>query len=557
MFDGNGYVIDNLFISRGSHTRAGLFDGTAWGSVVRDLGLPGADVTGNDGVGALAGVNNGTVLRSWSTGSVTGNAGNVGGLVGYNGNGDLIAYSWSSATVTGGGNSVGGLAGRNGGTIRGGYATGAVSGGSGLNIGGLAGLNEGGSVLRSYAKGAVSGDGQRLGGLVGQNNNSGSITASYATGSVTLRGGDTGGGLVGWNNNGSISNSYATGAVSAPTGTASVGGLVGSNTAGGTVTASYWDTTTSGQSGSGGGTGQTTAELQAPANAGIYSAWDADNWDFGTEQEYPALKADHDGDGRATWQEFGLQWEPGPVTDLAAARAANDDIVVTWGAPEGPGSGVFEKYQYRVSEDGGTNWGNWMDTSDTSHTFTPTADTGYTVAARAFNLVPPFNQSSSTRGRPNAGAASRIGPPAAPTDLTLFVYQAHPTGPDRASIGVQWRPPTNVEGITGYVVQFRQQGSTGPWSDAATCSDPQYLHQAECESGLETWTVGGPWREAGGGLLEATTGLLMQDTPTTCGWRRPTPWASANSLPLWPRPALRRARPACRATCGSCPGSAS
>ena len=30
-------------------------------------------------------------------------------------------------------------------------------------------------------------------------------------------------------------------------------------------------------------------------------------WDFGTAEEYPALKVDYDGDGTATWQEFGSQ----------------------------------------------------------------------------------------------------------------------------------------------------------------------------------------------------------------------------------------------------------
>ena len=71
-------------------------------------------------------------------------------------------------------------------------------------------------------------------------------------------------------------------------------------------------------------TGKTTAELQAPTGyTGIYAEWliDLDNadrdfdittgvddyWDFGTSSQYPALKADIDGDGIATWQEFGSQ----------------------------------------------------------------------------------------------------------------------------------------------------------------------------------------------------------------------------------------------------------
>jgi hypothetical protein len=53
-------------------------------------------------------------------------------------------------------------------------------------------------------------------------------------------------------------NSYSTGSV---TGTEEVGGLVGYNV-GGTVTNSFWDIETSGQSTSAGGTGKTTAEMQ-------------------------------------------------------------------------------------------------------------------------------------------------------------------------------------------------------------------------------------------------------------------------------------------------------
>ena len=32
-----------------------------------------------------------------------------------------------------------------------------------------------------------------------------------------------------------------------------------------------------------------------------------DVWDFGTSAQYPVLKADINGDGTATWEEFGDQ----------------------------------------------------------------------------------------------------------------------------------------------------------------------------------------------------------------------------------------------------------
>ena len=65
------------------------------------------------------------------------------------------------------------------------------------------------------------------------------------------------GGLVGKNIGGNVSNSYSTGNV---TGNYCVGGLVGKNE--GTVSNSFWDTETSGQGSSDGGTGKLTAEMQ-------------------------------------------------------------------------------------------------------------------------------------------------------------------------------------------------------------------------------------------------------------------------------------------------------
>ena len=77
------------------------------------------------------------------------------------------------------------------------------------------------------------------------------------------------GGLVGLNASGTIATSFSTGRVHD---TFSSGGLVGSNF--GTVTNSFWDTETSGQTTSAGGTGRTTAQLQAA----LASGWGANGW---------------------------------------------------------------------------------------------------------------------------------------------------------------------------------------------------------------------------------------------------------------------------------------
>ncbi len=334
-FDGDGHTITRLYIDRSS-SRIGLFGVVGDGGQVRNVGVREANVTGSGKgsiVGGLAGKNAGIITGSYVTGSVTGTgsgSSEVGGLVGRNagssGASRSIVASHASASVTGSGSHgrVGGLAGYNYGSIRASYATGAVRGtGSNSEVGGLVGFHNGGSIAVSYASGAVTG-GSHVGGLVGKNWGGG-IWACYASGAVT--GGNYVGGLVG-EIQGSIRASYATGWV---TGTGTyVGGLVGRdydlviNNSSSFIGNCYWNTTTSGKVSSAGGEGKATAELQTPTGyAGIYAEWnlDLDNadgdrdattggddpWDFGTAQQYPALRADFDGDGTTTWREFGEQ----------------------------------------------------------------------------------------------------------------------------------------------------------------------------------------------------------------------------------------------------------
>ena len=237
------------------------------------------DVSGNSRTGGLVGYIGSTITNSYVTGNVSGAGDDVGGLVGLGR--VTITNSYVTGNVSGAGDDVGGLVGDGDGNITGSYATGDVSGG-GDNVGGLVG--RGGSITSSYATGDVSGGGNNVGGLVGSGGN---VTAGYATGNVS--GNFRVGGLVGQNGHGNIVASYAIGQVR---GKGEVGGLVGSNT--GTVTDSYWDTTASGAQHSDGGTGKTTAELQAPTGyAGIYANWNVngdDPWDFGTSSQYPVLK---------------------------------------------------------------------------------------------------------------------------------------------------------------------------------------------------------------------------------------------------------------------------
>ena len=120
---------------------------------------------------------------------------------------------------------------------------------------------------------------ERLGRRAGRSSN-GPISNAYATGAVSapigplVSGLDQVGGLVGSaSNSSSITNAYATGAVSAgPNG--SIGGLVGSKLPRRScLELAYWDTLTTGQTTSAGGTGLTTAQLQGALPSGFAAPW--------------------------------------------------------------------------------------------------------------------------------------------------------------------------------------------------------------------------------------------------------------------------------------------
>ena len=127
-------------------------------------------------------------------------------------------------------------------------------------VGSLVGTNHGGTVINCYSTGNVTGH-AGIGGLVGRNR--GNINNSYSTGSVSGESSTNIGGLVGHQYSGcTISNSYSTCSVTGnlDIGSGDIGGLVGDN--GGTVSSSFWDTETSGQSTSDGGRGKNTTEMQ-------------------------------------------------------------------------------------------------------------------------------------------------------------------------------------------------------------------------------------------------------------------------------------------------------
>ena len=232
--DGNGHVIKNLTIKRGSSEDIGFISVLGAKGVIKNLGLVSVNVTGGGNVGALVGNNKGgTISHCYSTGNVKledfSVQNHVGGLVGINNDENAkpskLSNSYSTANVTAGNNS---------------YA------------GGLVGYNYLCILQNCYATGSLTGTYKNGGALIGKN--ACEITNCYATGKVV-----TGGGLVGFNFHWSAAPDC------------------------------FWDIQTTGQSTSDDGgkaVGKTTAEMQTgtPYN----STWTSANWKF-TAGKYPTL----------------------------------------------------------------------------------------------------------------------------------------------------------------------------------------------------------------------------------------------------------------------------
>ena len=245
-FDGNGHTISNFTYTSEYATCIGLFRYVVGGRI-KDLGLINSvvSVERGDFHGCLVGHLGGAITNCYvEAGSISGND-YVGGLVGFN-SGDRDSP----------------------GTITNCYVTGFVGGDD--DVGGLVGSNVG-DITDCYTIADVNGN-KHVGGLVGFSEK----VSSPRTGGPRPN----------------IERCYAAGRIS---GDEYVGGLAGQGGQG--ITHSFWDTETSGQSTSNGGTGKTTAKMQI-AGTFLDAGWDFVNeTENGTEdiwwilegQDYPRL----------------------------------------------------------------------------------------------------------------------------------------------------------------------------------------------------------------------------------------------------------------------------
>jgi len=270
-YNGQGYSIDRLTISRGSTNYIGLF-GYTIGATIQNLGVTSVSITGQQSVGSIVGYNYSTTINNC-------------------------------------------------------YATGNLSGD--MTCGGLIGNNIfNSSVNRCFANVDIQANAV-AGGFIG-NNSSSTIINCYSLGNVQCRQEGvqepTLGGFCG--NHGITSDSrieycYSIGMVSYlladdPTNK----GFVGSNNSGG-YTANFWDTESSGQSSTGStsfATGKTTTEMKTQSTF-LDAGWSSAIWNIGDgiNDDYPYLD----------WQNPSGTPLPVELTSVTASTSENK-VTLNW-----------------------------------------------------------------------------------------------------------------------------------------------------------------------------------------------------------------------------------
>ena len=324
-YDGNNHVINGLYINRPESNYIGLF-GYKRSSIneIKDLTLANVYVVGKDTIGGLAGYNEAIIINCNVSGEVAGNN-RVGGLAGHHLSG-LMQNSYSTGNISGN-EMVGGLIGfkESASIIDACYASGNINGSK--QVGGLVGYLNGGTLSKSFNLATVNASNESVGGLVGYSSQNSKVTESFSNGKVTtinryaggiigfsmfttiencynlstVAGNNRIGGIVGYAVTSTVIKScYSNGAVSG--GTSNLGGLVGQNISA-TVTNSFWDTETSKQTTSAGGTGLTTSQMQRKLTY-TNATWDFkgagsnDIWNIGNSRNngYPYLNWQHPDD---------------------------------------------------------------------------------------------------------------------------------------------------------------------------------------------------------------------------------------------------------------------
>lgn len=268
-YDGNHDTIKGLFINRLAEDKVGMFGVANGGASFSNINIKNANITARDNTAILVGkLTDGSIDNCTTSGLVVG-ANYVGGMVSCNTN-STIENCENSGNVEGK-IRVGGIAGENYGLIEKCKNTGNIlSGVSEYHIGGIAGYQTGVSatISRCFNTGNISTgvETAEVGGILGYQFNGSFVDNCYNLGNVTgSTGGWSIGGLVGQTHTSTIINSYSIGLVS---GSAPLeGGLIGGSISS-TITGCFWNTETSQQATSQGGTGLTTEQMK---NLSVYT----------------------------------------------------------------------------------------------------------------------------------------------------------------------------------------------------------------------------------------------------------------------------------------------
>ena len=289
-FEGNGWMISDLSISRSGEDCVGLFGHIAANTTIRNLRLSAEQVRGRNDVGGLVGFGqNATIISSSVVVGQVRAINTAGGLVGSAAHSQIFSSSVVAGQVSGQGEAA---------------------------IGGLLG---GGSSARIYSSSVVVGQVSSVGGIVGGLVGNALSTQIFSSSVVVGEGSGVFavGGLVGSFDSGKVAYSYTVSG-------SNIVVLVGAGS--GTGVASYWDSNTSGFDTGNHGEAKTSNQLRGPTDyTGIYEDWDDDTdifgdgmsddpfavwcdednsgsiemdervdenriWDFGTSSQYPAIR---------------------------------------------------------------------------------------------------------------------------------------------------------------------------------------------------------------------------------------------------------------------------
>lgn len=159
IFEGNGHVIRNLMINRPTASNQGLMAATS-GASIRNLGITGKlmSINGASYVGGLVGYSSGStsISNSFVTGAVVASntsSSYVGGLAGYFSGGKIVG-SFTTGSVLGASGYVGGLVGSGSTTAQAVFSSASVTGGE--YVGGLFGYSSSVYITAAYAVGKVT-----------------------------------------------------------------------------------------------------------------------------------------------------------------------------------------------------------------------------------------------------------------------------------------------------------------------------------------------------------------------------------------------------------------